>query len=374
MPNVIARQLTSDDLEPALVAIGLPILRQWQAAALRVAAHHANPTAFRLPEGKDTPEAILAPRFAQVANQRPNAAAAAAAKAAARLNDRRVLRRLGRGISLPDLATSTSLQDVELAPAAAAPTTVDGTLRLVDRMYSQLGLQRTTSSPVGIVGKVHLDLIRIVCVDETDGFLGSEAGEDEIYLSAATISESGKTDQVKPFKVGDFDDNTRRDFDPPRSLYTWTVGGGSSYPKHYFATLMLFEKDNGDLDETFEAIFRKFSDEVANRVITLLGGAVGSFFGGPLGAAAGAIIGWIVSWLMNKLVVALIAAWEDDPFVPRTLEFILPDATSRLDEPSKVFKFTGPGEYAVRYRWWATAPVNVPVLAAATLVAAPNGE
>jgi hypothetical protein len=349
MPDMLVRQLLPDDFEPDLINIASPIYRKWETAALRVAANMAAPNVFALPTAAGTPEAILAPRFQQLAHFRPVVAQAASAVATDKLNQLKVQKRLGTAVNL-DLSSNRSVDALSLAPGAF-PADREAVLRLVDRHYTQIGMQRTTSGARAPVGRVRLELVRVVCIDETNGLFGSELGDDEIYLSATTIDETGATGKVDPFKVGDFSDNDRHDFTPPKRLFTINVDTGPSYPKHYFATLFLFEKDQGDLDDTFEKIFRKFADEVAAKLASLLGTTVGGLFGGPLGAAAGALLGWLVGWLMGKFVNFLVKAWEDDPFVPRQLEFIIPNATARLVEPSMVFHFRGPGEYAVRYRW-----------------------
>lgn len=348
MSEMLVRQLVPDDLEPDLVAMVLPIYRQWEAAALRVAAHHNAPQAFALPTARNTPEAILTERFQVLAKVRPEVAKAASLVASARLSSEGTRRRLGKVVNL-DFASNHSVADLAVA-GATPPITTAGVLRLIDRHYTQLGLQRTSSGAPSPFGKVRLELIRVVCIDETDGFLGSEAGDDEIHLFGETIDESGNTDRFKPFKVDDFSDEHRKDFEPPKQLFIWNVGGGNSYPKHYFAELFLVEKDEGDLDENAEKIFRALADAVKVKVAALLLKS-GTALGGPLGAAAGALAGWLAGWLIGKFVNLLIKAWEDDLFVPRQLEFIIPNATARLVEPSKVFHFTGPGEYAVRYRW-----------------------
>jgi hypothetical protein len=348
MAEMLVRQLVPDDLEPELVAIALPIYRQWQAAALRVAANHGQPQRFALPTAKDSPEAILEERFRVLAKARPAVADAAAVVARENLDSPGTQRLLSRAVLL-DFSSDHSVTELALAGATPQITKKD-LLRLVDRHYAQLGMQRTTSGAPSPVGKVRLELIRMVCIDETNGFLGSEAGDDEIHLFGDTIDESGNTDRFKPFKVGDFSDNDRKDFNPPKRLFTWDVGGGNSYPKHYFAEMFLVEKDQGDLDATAEQIFRRLADAVKAKVAELLIKA-GTSIGGPLGAAAGALAGWLAGWLIGKLVDFLIQAWKDDLFEPRQLEFIIPNATSRLVEPSKVFHFRGPGEYAVRYRW-----------------------
>lgn len=349
MADVFIRQLVADDLEPELIRLATPIARRWEAAALRVAAHHADPNKFKLPTDPNSPEMILAPRFNLIAKQRPARAKISSERALDQLALPKTDRKLKRAL---DVNFSTT-KSVEALAKKDPPVTKATVLGLIDRHYAQLGVQRTTTGAPFPEANVGLDLIRVVCIDETNGFLGSEAGEDEISMSALTLDESANAAKVDPFHVADFDDGDRKDFVPPKRLFTLEVGGGTSYPKHYFATMLMFEVDQGDLDETMEKILRKFADEVATKVSTWLGGAAGSTLG-PLGAAAGAIIGWIVGWLVGKIVDRLIAIWEDDPFVPRTLELMIPSATSRLIEPSKVFHFRGPGEYAVRYRWSIT--------------------
>ena len=348
MAEMLLRQLVPDDLEPDLVAIALPIYRQWEAAALRVAANHRAPQMFALPTSGDSPEAILAERFHVLVKARPEVANAVSTVAMERLSSPGTHRRLSRVVNL-DFASNRSVVDLAMA-GAAPPVTPEGLLRLVDRHYAQIGMQRTSRGAPSPVGKVRLELLRVVCVDETDGFLGSEAGDDEIHLFGETVDESGNTDRFKPFKVGDFSDNDREDFEPPKRLFTWDVGGGNNYPKHYFAEMFLVEKDQGTLDANAEKIFRAFADAVKVKVAELLVKG-GTTIGGPLGAAAGALAGWLVAWLMGKLVNFLIKAWNDDIFVPRQLEFVIPDATAQLVEQSKVIHITGPGEYALRYRW-----------------------
>ncbi|MGV9361318.1 hypothetical protein [Amycolatopsis sp. NPDC003731] len=354
MTSMKIRRLTPSDLEPELLAIALPIYRRWEAAVLRVAANHTASARFALPIAENTPESILAPRFQELAKTHPATADLVASAAAEKLTLPRTRRRLESVLELK-FDSSRSVDDLAAIPVTANPTSAD-IIRLLDRHYAQIGLQRTTSGAVAPQDRVALDLVRVVCVDETNGFLGSEAGDDEIYLSGATIDDRGATDKIDPFKIGNFSDGDRKDFNPAKRLHTWQVATSNSYPKHFFASLFLFEKDQGDLDATFEKLFRKFADEVATKLASILGTTVGALLGGPLGAAAGALIGWLTGWLMGKLVDALVSAWKDDPFNPVQLEFIIPNWTSSLVDPSKVFHFTGPGEYAVRYRWSASTP------------------
>ena len=357
MNDIFVRQLVPDDLDPELLRIVTPIARRWEAAALRVAAHHADPRKFKLPTGKGTPEAILAQRFDVIAKQRPDRAKASAIRAVDQLSLPKTQNKLATAIKagaggVLDFSQNVSVENM-MAPAKAPSKAA--LLRSLDRQYVQLGIRRTTSDAIFREQNVSLDLIRVVCIDETNGFLGSEAGDDEIAMSGMTLDQSATVAEINPFTVSNsFDDGERVDYAPPKRLFTHTIGGGTSYPKHYFSTLLMFEKDQGDMDETMKALVQKFADEIAASVAGSLGAAIGTLLAGPLGTAAGALIGWLVGWLMGKLVARLIAIWEDDPFIPRTLELVIPSSTSQLHEPSKVFHFTGPGEYAVRYRWAVT--------------------
>ncbi len=346
MNQIVARQLSPDDLEPELARLVMPIARKWEAAALRVAAHHANPAKFTMPTDSDAPETILARRFDQIAKARPQLARLSGQRAADQLGLPKTERKLNAVLDT-DFTKTGSVDDLAKMPK---PVTKASLLRLLDRHYAQLGMQRTTTGAPFPHSHVGLDLIRVVCVDETNGLFGTERGEDEIAMSGVTLDESANAGKIEPFTVSDsFDDGDRVDFSPPKHLFTQAVGGGTSYPKHYFATLLLFEKDQGDLDETMEDILRKFADEAKEKLAAWLSVAASGF--GALGAAAGAILGWLVGWLIGKIVNRLIAIWEDDPFVPRTLELIIPSASATMSGTSKVFHFTGPGEYAVRYRW-----------------------
>ncbi len=267
MDQMIVRAISPDNLEPDLVALATPILRKWEAAALRVAANHSDPSGFQLPTDADASESILAQRFEQIARVRPDMAERAGASAVARLKVPKTQRRLGEVLAL-DFRQPTSVfrqpTSVDaLANPALQPPTKEDVLRLVDRHYSALRLQRTTSGAVSPFREVRLDLVRVVCVDETNGFLGSEAGDDEIYMGGTTIDESANTDKIAAFEVSSsFDDGERKDYVPPKRLVTFDVGGGTSYPKHYFATLLLFETDQGNVDEKLEEIFRKVAAEV----------------------------------------------------------------------------------------------------------------
>ena len=326
MADVIVRTLIPEVLDPDLIKLAVPIARSWEAAAVRVAASQVD-SAVRLSTAADSPESILAAHFREIARARPDAAQRAGQRATAALRSPATQRRL--------------------AETTVPTRTADELLSLVDGQYAPLGIQRSTpATALNQRRSINVELRRVRCIDETN-FLGSERGHDEISMSGLTIDESAKTGKIRPFKVGDFDDGTVKTFVPGRHLVTYP-GGGTTFPKHYFTTLLLFEVDQGNLPETMEKILRKFADEVAAKVV----GAAGTVLGG----AAGALIGWLVGWLAGKLMNLLIAWWEDDPFNPVTLEIIVPSADAVMPLSSSEVHFGGPGDYRVEV--WRTVSSN----------------
>lgn len=218
MNQMIVRTVSPDDLEPDLVALATPILRKWEAAALRVAANRSDPNGVQLPTDADTPESILAQRFERIAQVCPDIADRAGTSAVERLNVAKTQRRLGEVLAL-DFRQPTSVDGlVQVRDHRRPPQSVDkeAVLRLIDRHYSALQLQRTTSGAPSPFREVRLDLVRVVCVDETNGLFGLERGEDEISMSGLTIDESANADKIVPFEVSSaFDDGDRKDYIPP---------------------------------------------------------------------------------------------------------------------------------------------------------------
>ncbi|HVV86658.1 MAG TPA: hypothetical protein VHE35_26550 [Kofleriaceae bacterium] len=153
---------------------------------------------------------------------------------------------------------------------------------------------------------------QVICEDETDGFLGSEAGGDEIDLGGISIDETGDTKEVPPWRVGsDFDDGERVKYDPPKIFCQFDLSEGRHWPKPYVATLVLCEIDNGG----FPGFLKDLLGEVKSWLLTAVGAAIGTAFG-PLGTAIGAALGWI----LDTFVGWLISIWEDDVFPAITID------------------------------------------------------
>ena len=98
--------------------------------------------------------------------------------------------------------------------------------------------------------KLELRIHKVRCDDETNGFLGSEAGSDEIDLGGTTVDESGDTHKVSPFRVASFgDDGDQKVFSPPRRFTFFNLTEGTAFPKGYVATLVLAEIDSGGFND-----------------------------------------------------------------------------------------------------------------------------
>lgn len=204
MADVITRTVRVDVLDPDLIKLAVPIAKRWEAAAVRVAASHVD-SAIRLSTAADSPESILAAHFRAITRARPDAAQRAGQRATAALKPPATQRRL--------------------AETTAPAPTPDELLSLVDRQYAALGITRSTPATAFSQRRsINVELRRVRCIDETN-FLGSERGQDEIWMSGLTIDESARTGKIRPFKVGDFDDGTVKNFAPGRHLVTYPGGG-----------------------------------------------------------------------------------------------------------------------------------------------------
>lgn len=172
------------------------------------------------------------------------------------------------------------------------------------------------------------------CVDETDGFLGSEAGSDEIDIGAILVDAIQRTTKSPVLDLGTFgEDGAQRPFDPPLVLGGFDLAAGFYWPRRVTAMVYLNERDNG----SFPGWLQKVFDAAKEKVVTLvkeavsaataaaIGAAVGSI-AGPIGTALGAAIGALVGWILGELIAAIKEIWEDDVFGSVTLNVDLAGA------------------------------------------------
>lgn len=353
MSSVITQQ-NQNTVDPILADTLAPLIAKWETAILRVAANDAHPAKFAVPMGirQDSTEALLAARFAQLP---PAKRAAAGTKAAAALGKAKTQRNLSPVVDVARLNNGVSVDDrlVSVAPRKLSAAELNRVA--ADFAKTNALSTRTLRPKPSQFGTLRLDLQRIVCIDETNGFLGTERGEDEIYMMGTIVDGSTNVGTIAPFYIADFDDGTRHDFTPPLKLVSFGLNFLTQYPKAYFVSLILVEKDHGDLNESLRGIIDKLTKELKTWLGAAIAAAIGGLTGG-VGAIVGAAIGYAVSWAVDKVVAFLIRVWEDDLFETVTLSVIIPDDAATLNEPSQVFHFRGPGEYAVRYQWKLSRP------------------
>lgn len=204
--------------------------------------------------------------------------------------------------------------------------------------------------PMQTTGKLEFRIHKVRCVDETNPEFW---GDDEIALGGTTVDETGDTKKVNQFTVrDDFDDGEQKVYSPPKQFTWFSLMEGTEWPKSYFVTLVLAEKDMGGLADYLNKLVDAVKKEVISSLTTAIGAGIGAS-GGIVGAVIGAAVGWIV----GKAIEWLKEWWSDDIFPPRTLSVSIPSLTHRwaggvTDSPQGVARFIGHGgTYDVTYDW-----------------------
>jgi hypothetical protein len=201
--------------------------------------------------------------------------------------------------------------------------------------------------------KLELRIHKVRCDDETNGFLGSEAGSDEIDLGGTTVDESGDTGKVAPFRVRDFKkDGDEKIYSPPRRFTFFNLTEGTAFPKGYMVTLALAEIDSGGFNDFLKQLLEKVKERVIAALTAALGGAIGAS-GGPVGV----IIGLAVGYVVGRVFELISNIWKDDVFAPISVRTSIPSLTAswaggRNDSPERTVTFKGHGgRYTVTYDW-----------------------
>lgn len=193
---------------------------------------------------------------------------------------------------------------------------------------------------------------RVWCIDETSGFLGSEAGKDEIQLAGITVDCVGTVRKVNAFNVGSFEDGDVKDYKPPRRFQPFDLLAGEGFPKVFLVTLILAETDMGGVSN----FVAKLADEVAQMIAQQIADALAVGLEIVLGTLTGfiaAILGIILAYVLSKIVEWIIECWNDDIFPPFSQSIEIPSLSFNIDE--SVFGRAGfsghGGAYQVWYSW-----------------------
>jgi hypothetical protein len=326
--------------------IAVRIARELELVAEKVACNHTDSRRWPLPAERDSVESIFAARFRTLPITLQQTASARAvvsvtASAATRLA------RFG-DLSNIDLTLARPIDSlVRILP-------LPRDLRLPSNFFTAFSDVPNPFIPaLPALNQLEFRIHQIKCLDETDGFLGSEAGSDEISIGGATIDETGDVEKVTVFNIGSFgSDGAVRSFSPPRSFATFDLTEAPLFPAFYFVTLVLAEVDMGGLPDFVNSLYNKVKEKVITALTTAVGTAIGATTG-PVGAVIGAAVGFIV----GEVFQVLKSTWDDDVFRPATVQIEIPSRSHRFEndatdsgEGTTTFSGHG-GKYQVVWDW-----------------------
>ncbi len=207
-----------------------------------------------------------------------------------------------------------------------------------------------STAPTGYT-KLELRLHKVKCNDETNP---EWLGDDEIALGGTAVSATGLTTKINEFVVkNNFDDGEQKVYSPPKQIKQFNLLEGIDWPKYYFVTLVLAEKDMGGLADFLNELLDSVKAQVISALASALGAVIGTVSGGIVGAIIGAAVGYIVGLVWEWLK----SWWSDDIFSPVTASVAIPAANynwpnGKTDSPEYTAVFSGyGGKYTVTYDW-----------------------
>jgi len=231
-------------------------------------------------------------------------------------------------------------------------------------------LKASGDAPVTVPDKKTIQcLIREVkCVDETNGWIGSEAGDDEIYLGGQKVDPCGVFTKIPAFHVKDFhEDGEIKTYAGPRhkAFTDFSLLDQGAWPRAFFATFVLAEKDMGGLGEFLSELVDLTRERLALELINSLGPgcatALATIVPGVVAAAIVVVLAIVVFVVVLEVFDAIKRAWEDDVFPPFTVMMPIDSQLNAnvINYPIEglwaVANFVGHrGHYQVSYSWRST--------------------
>jgi hypothetical protein len=360
--------------DPKLRAVLSRTVREFELAAEKVAAHQAEPANYPLPTEVGTTEQILAQRFRELpARQRIQTTqeALARVKGGAGLRRRRLdgldAVRLGlvtpieeqvSAIPVPvDLGLSSAqvtgtLHAAGLLPTRAEAAAVAAGASRASRTAAEAGVGAAPAR----TNKLELRIHRVFCQDETGPsllFIGPP-DSDEIYLGGTTIGGTGGVGgagKVKAFNAGSFDTGERKTYSPPKRFTWFDLQEGAKFPKSYFVTLVLAEKNMGGLPEFLSRLLEKVKVRVQHEL------RKAGIEADESGGLVSAFIALAASWVLDHVWDVIGRAWNEDIFTPQTIQIQISSpgtrwAGGKTDSPERALTFKGrQGQYEITYDW-----------------------
>ena len=328
-------------LNTKVLAVAERVVREFQLAAEKVAAHHNEPARYPMPAGSTAMEHLMASRFKALPE---GTRKKAADRVVADLKNAP-----GRAKKLDDLAkvdlrsTSTVEAQVKKLPFPAKLRFPAGELRKAPVVVAAAEASGAAAAAVPL-RQLELRLHRVKCIEETN-----ELFKDEIGLGGTAVDESGDVEKISTFKVRSFHSGGVQTYTPPRRLVRFSLTEGPvKFPKTYFVVLALAELDQGGFSDFVSRLYDKVRDAVAEA----LGGAIGA----PLPSPIDVVIREVVIYVVKKVFDLFKVIWQDDVFQPFTVETTIPSLTGRwagrTDSTERVVTFAGHGgRYQLVYDW-----------------------
>lgn len=354
MSNIVMGQV-QELADSRLEEIAKRVFHTFRLAAEKSVAHQNEPAKFPMPSGAGNLESLFLNHIRQLHPDRQRIASLKVLKMA---NASDAIRKKNyKGLSAVNLTAAESVESqVAKIPVPATHKISLEELKKLAFVDGVLPAESTTVMAAGpatqtAMKKLELRIRKVKCVEDTNDW-GGFGGDDEIHLGATTTDATGSVNKVNAFKVGDFETGNVKIYNPIKTFCQFDITKGAEWPKSYFVTLVLAEKDNGGLPDFINELTNKVREKVTAYLSTLVGGAVGSA-AGPVGAVIGTIVGRVVGWVIDFFM----SAWNDDIFPPQTISISLPSQNVRfngkLETAERVvrFKMSDDGIYKVYYTW-----------------------
>lgn len=253
MTENITQSVVTEIADPKLRKLLSRVVREMELSIEKVAANHSKPKDFPLPADPNSTERILAARFNSLSKAVKDRSADRSLNILNAPREAR-LKRFG------DLANVNLKSDEPIgSQVRAMPFPAELKLTLAQptgAATNGAGLNPAAAAPQ--LTKLEFRLHKVKCLDETGGFFGEHAGNDEMDLGGSAIDETGDTHNIPKFRVGsNFDDGEQVTFSPPRRFTTFDLTEGTVFPKSYFVTMVLAEVDQGGLTEFQQSLLAK---------------------------------------------------------------------------------------------------------------------
>ena len=319
MSNIEIRTLTGIP-DPVLRPIAERVRTVMLLAGEKAMAHVMDPVDYPMPPGRNSLEELFLARFQSLSQEKRERSLGRFKSGMRVLED-------ARNRAQADLA-KIELHSQQPVAEQAFKIGLPASLKISPTDWSRFAGRQPShvmSGPTpALSDRLWLRIRRVECLDETDGFGGFEAGKDEMYMAGTGVDAGGNALPLGPLHLGDFDedDSPVKDFPSPWRIMEFDltqVVGDVIWPRHYLATMILIEHDNGDLSELEQKIFDKAKEQAQKYVKE--GVAAGT-------AELGPILSWLASeiaaWIVGEIFEWFRSAWEDELFPPISLEATIP--------------------------------------------------